>query len=385
MAVARSASLEGNDDQECGSLQQQQQQQQQQPHQLCSVSSFDPQDENEDTSSKKRAAEPCNKIRRSSPTPSEKEEAEGDDDGDEEEELLRINHPRKEEEGSLPTMDHDEEDSKPSAEDAKRLQQPLAPSLKDYMKPGATSRFRPRPEWYQATPNDNHRNSNSHNHRKGSTGRRRRRTSSPAPRVLETVGLAQPAVPSYLPAGLMVAPDNGLLLDGFFDVPFEDNATVGHSASVVNHNHHPAVQPLLLEDSRDRDRPEPQRATETQMVSLLGAASSSQESQDSSDDPSVPPPSTFGRDCDPALHVTARENATEAALALIECGAPLEAENTKGITPLMLASQKGNVRLVQELLRRGASPSHGSANGTTAVLQASHFGHLDCLEYCLGL
>lgn len=83
----------------------------------------------------------------------------------------------------------------------------------------------------------------------------------------------------------------------------------------------------------------------------------------------IPLLSTFGRDFDPALHVTIRETATEAAIALLEWGAPVESENAKGVTPLILASQKGNKTLVRELIRRGAVPSRASANGTTAVLQ----------------
>jgi ankyrin repeat protein len=72
-----------------------------------------------------------------------------------------------------------------------------------------------------------------------------------------------------------------------------------------------------------------------------------------------------------------------AALRLLEYGAPINHPNTKGVTPLILAAQKGLTPLVQELLGRGANVAHVTSNGTTAVLQAAHFGHLSCVELLL--
>lgn len=95
--------------------------------------------------------------------------------------------------------------------------------------------------------------------------------------------------------------------------------------------------------------------------------------------------SAFGKDFEPALHVAIRKNASAAALSLIQCGAPVEAENAKGVTAVILASQKGNFMLVQELLKRGASPSTISVNGTTAVMQAAHFGHNSVLKMLLDI
>ena len=59
--------------------------------------------------------------------------------------------------------------------------------------------------------------------------------------------------------------------------------------------------------------------------------------------------SRFGKDFDPALLVAIREGATDAALSLLDLGAPVESENAKGCTPLILATQKGNSRIVMEL------------------------------------
>lgn len=94
-------------------------------------------------------------------------------------------------------------------------------------------------------------------------------------------------------------------------------------------------------------------------------------------------PMVFGKDRDHALHVAIRENATEAAIVLLNYGAPLEVENAKCFTPLILAAQKGNVELVKELLERGASPAATTCTGISAVLQAAHFGHDEVLKVLL--
>ena len=213
---------------------------------------------------------------------------------------------------------------------------PLAPSLPEFMKPGATSRFRPRPEWYQATPTGTTTatTATTASGCRSQRYRQQRRSNSSTP-------IPPPRRGDYLPPGLMVAPVQQPM------------------ASLLGDDSRSSSESLLPEHLLEDD------------------ASGSPPPQSSA------PLCLFGKDCDPALHVTTRENATEAALALLEWGAPLEAVNIKGVTPLMLASQKGNVRLVQEFLKRGAIPSHAAANGTTAVLQASHFGKLECLEILL--
>lgn len=104
--------------------------------------------------------------------------------------------------------------------------------------------------------------------------------------------------------------------------------------------------------------------------------------------------STFGRDQDTALILAIRENATEAALSLIAASvmepraahasvALIEKANTKGITPLMLAAQKGNATILRAILRHGVDPAVTSANGTSALLQAAHFGHAECCSILL--
>jgi len=66
---------------------------------------------------------------------------------------------------------------------------------------------------------------------------------------------------------------------------------------------------------------------------------------------------------------------TDTAIQLLDSGAPCDEENSKGSTPLVIASRRGNTRIVEKLLQLGANPAGISSNGTTPVLQACHHGH----------
>lgn len=86
---------------------------------------------------------------------------------------------------------------------------------------------------------------------------------------------------------------------------------------------------------------------------------------------------------DHALHVAIRENASQSALVLLDYGAPVDAENAKHATPLIIAAQKGNVTVVRELLERGANIAAATLTGLTPILQAAHFGKTDVLKLLL--
>lgn len=296
--------------------------------------------------------------------------------------------------GEADKREEAEEDEKQSAD------LPLATNIRDYIKPGATRRYRPRPEWYIGD---------------SSAGQQAAQPQSDIDASVSQAHQPPQIMPFYRPpiAGHMVAPDNGQLSDSafadFYDVP-------------LNNNNHPSVQPnIFYNEEDDEDAVEPgnplfipqlhqngsrpnnsnhhqQQPTDliaapTSAVSPLSGTSSEQsqgptKGTASNDDQelaqsSVPMPAKFGRDLDPALLVTIRESANEATLELLRWGASVEAENAKGVTPLILASQKGNIAIVEELLRRGANPLRTTVNGTTAVLQAAHFGHLDVLHLLL--
>jgi ankyrin repeat protein len=101
--------------------------------------------------------------------------------------------------------------------------------------------------------------------------------------------------------------------------------------------------------------------------------------------PSLPLPEiSFGEDRDSALHHCIRYGHYDAARKLILAGALVNVENLKGVTPLLLAAQNGKLGLVKMLQERGANESHASLNGSTAALQAAHFGHLHVVKYVVG-
>jgi len=91
----------------------------------------------------------------------------------------------------------------------------------------------------------------------------------------------------------------------------------------------------------------------------------------------------FGVDKDTALHFCIRNHHHEAAERLIDAGAPVDLENAKGVTPLILAAQTGNLKMIRLLESRGAFESHVTLSGSTAVLQAAHFGHLSVVQHLL--
>lgn len=290
---------------------------------------------------KEYQGEPSTKVARSSPMviPSEYD---SDD-----EEILKINQ-RQDAPAAKSNAQHNEpEDSKPPARTRKEeVLLPMAASLREFIKPGATKLYGPRPEWCMRDQNVNPNFAGRHARSSSAVGQQ---VTYPVPAV---------GLPCPIGAGLMVAPHNVLLSEKMLDVfAIQPRSQVGFEL--------PFCQPSsdndginVGEKNDDGNHFSDQRQHQSQIPLL----------------------STFGRDFDTALHATIRETATEAALTLLKFGANVEAENAKGITPLILSAQKGNAVLVRELLRRGALASRASSNGTTAVLQAAHFGHMECLK-----
>ena len=90
---------------------------------------------------------------------------------------------------------------------------------------------------------------------------------------------------------------------------------------------------------------------------------------------------TFGQEQDSALHMAIKGGATDAALALLQTGAPIDRENAKGATPMILAAQRGNLQVVQALMELGASPS--GLSSSSALIQAAHFGRQDVITLLL--
>src|SRR5690606_405651 len=69
----------------------------------------------------------------------------------------------------------------------------------------------------------------------------------------------------------------------------------------------------------------------------------------------------------PPLLMAAREDAQEAALALIEVGADKEIQDPDGLTALNIAIMNGHYDLAVALLEAGASPHTADRTGTTPL------------------
>jgi len=71
-----------------------------------------------------------------------------------------------------------------------------------------------------------------------------------------------------------------------------------------------------------------------------------------------------------ALHMAARRGNVEAAGALLDCGAALEARDSLGETPLRRSVNCNKVEVAALLLARGADIDSIGSKGTTALLAA---------------
>jgi hypothetical protein len=326
---------------------------------------------------------------------------------------------------------------------------PLAPRLGDYMAPGGTDRYRPRPEWY--LPKNSPRNrknppvtgtegvahvaapapapvgvldeqdDNDDNDALLQVEQRQQNPEIPVANQNANGGIVIPiegdddddddasrrlvyqqqqqqhqqqdVPPVAAPANsnnpsLLVAPADGLLPEGAFrdysvapeaiatgsggggESPPPPDIGVSSTRTIVSASPNQRTADALLVD-----------ASTTTATGKTAQAAATTTATDTAI--ATTKPCYFGKDWDTALNLAIRENATAAALALLACGAAVDAENAKGMTPLILASQKGNCTVVRELLSRGANPGTSSTNGTTALLQAAHFGHAYVVELLL--
>jgi hypothetical protein len=73
----------------------------------------------------------------------------------------------------------------------------------------------------------------------------------------------------------------------------------------------------------------------------------------------------------------------EAAQALLDNGADVNAKNKVGGTALMLASGYGHIEIVQALLAKGADVNAQTNNGATALMIASQNGHKEVVQILL--
>ncbi len=68
---------------------------------------------------------------------------------------------------------------------------------------------------------------------------------------------------------------------------------------------------------------------------------------------------------------------------LIRAGADVNAQNSKGVTPLMIASEKGYTEMVQLLLEHKADPHLSNCAGNTALIIAAQYDYKEIVEMLL--
>jgi ankyrin repeat protein len=235
---------------------------------------------------------------------------------------------------------------------------PFASKLSDYLAPGGSSRYQPRAEWLNAATiplsNGSGRRKRSRHHHEHP----HQRQVPPAPPVPQVRPLVQED-----PAQLHVG-NNGLLPENAF-ADFLVAALVEPSADEVDIE---AVETVVAA-----------ARTIEAAASSSGTTNHHRRSNSNGSENAI----IFGKDKDSALHMAIRENSIDAALSLIQLGAPVGAENSKRVTPLILAAQKGLLQVVSALIKCGANPLAVTITGSTALLQASHFGHFEIVELLL--
>jgi len=317
---------------------------------------------------------------------------------------------------------------------------PIAPSLYEYMKEGGTSKFIPRPEWCR-TPENSHLHGaddeDIHYNAKISTVDGTDNRDS----FVEGEEVNRSSVQTVAPPprwGNQSAPENGLLTDqswggvppthnpsAITPVPMSGNYFLNpplylQDPSQQNHSTHEATAVAFIQQTINGWQHNV--VVDVAATATVAANTSNYDEEsdgisyaqgfnvmsNSEDDASfmsqkqqqrslycITPEDTarlniskpprgalFGKEFNTALHVCIQNNATEAAAELIRLGSPVNFKNVKGVTPIIAAAQKGNLELVQLLLKHGANPFAVTYTGSTALIQASHFGHhlvVECL------
>ena len=81
------------------------------------------------------------------------------------------------------------------------------------------------------------------------------------------------------------------------------------------------------------------------------------------------------------LHIAVQNNDCRLITTLIEAGAPIEATTDEGGTPLLIAADMGHIEAAEILLNKGAQLVHKDKEGWQAVHWAAQCGQLEMIEY----
>ena len=80
------------------------------------------------------------------------------------------------------------------------------------------------------------------------------------------------------------------------------------------------------------------------------------------------------------LQTAVKEDEANVVKLLIEVGADVNHENTKGLTAMMEASRMGNDQSVKLLIEAGADVNHRNKKGYTALMNAVGENHVECVK-----
>ena len=83
------------------------------------------------------------------------------------------------------------------------------------------------------------------------------------------------------------------------------------------------------------------------------------------------------------LLAASREGDVELVAGLVKAGTPVNSQNERGFTPLILAAYHGHTEVARVLLTAGADACAGDSRGNTALMGAAFKGHVDIVELLL--
>ena len=84
-----------------------------------------------------------------------------------------------------------------------------------------------------------------------------------------------------------------------------------------------------------------------------------------------------------ALYQAAYKGDFQKVASLLAAGEKIEESDSKGWTPLMIASAEGHLKTVKLLLEKGANPNAKNRYGRTALMFAAHYGYTPIVEVLL--
>ena len=86
-----------------------------------------------------------------------------------------------------------------------------------------------------------------------------------------------------------------------------------------------------------------------------------------------------------ALHWEAKQGCPDVVKSLVDAGADIEARNSLGRSPLLVACENGNFAKVKMLVEAGASVRATDKKKETCLTLAAHHGHTETVRYLVGL